>query len=574
MAIYSYFFNAVKGSDGTYDRTYNAENITEYLDLLVGNGVFPNPSTNLQVVANGTMGCIVQAGSGWINGHKLVNTADMILTLSASDVILSRIDAVVFYVDHANRTMGIKVKEGTKATNPTAPTMSRSESLYEMCLAQITINKQATTITQANIRDTRGLSDLCGWVQGLVQQANTQTLFAQWNTAYDEAIKADTSAFNTWFAGVKENLSTSTLIRTYKRTYTTTETNEKTFTIGIPEFVSGLDILEIYVNGMRLTSEEYTLTNDTTVTFTNTIDVIGTEIEFVIYKSVDGSNAETVVEEVEALQETVNVIKQYQYVGTGTDDNKKLSQIIQDFLNGGDDYKQMEIDVIGSLGVSTPYSGDGSASRPYLWFALGQGTSTSRRVRLNFGKCDRIVIDTSSYGNVVVFGGNDIFIKNVQAVLNNATDAIVFNGERVTCDDSMFWINGKTGATGTISGGSCCGTFTNTRMSVTGSYHTAYGFTCNGNTLRLNNCEILAYTSTSTTNEAVAVHVKGDKTNNVLVMNGCSCPIASRNGFKQNDTVKVNSGYYCLVGNALGKAANVYATGEGKTETGTMIISK
>ena len=54
MAINGYFFNAVL-NNGTYDRVYNAENVTSYLDLLVGDGVFPNPSTNLQVFAGTSM---------------------------------------------------------------------------------------------------------------------------------------------------------------------------------------------------------------------------------------------------------------------------------------------------------------------------------------------------------------------------------------------------------------------------------------------------------------------------------------------------------------------------------------
>ena len=83
MAINSYFFNAVL-NDGVYDRVYNADDMTSYLDLLVGNGVFPNPSTQLQVRAGTGMNVIVGAGSGWINGHKMVNTADYAYTLRTS----------------------------------------------------------------------------------------------------------------------------------------------------------------------------------------------------------------------------------------------------------------------------------------------------------------------------------------------------------------------------------------------------------------------------------------------------------------------------------------------------------
>ena len=136
MAIEGYFFNAIE-NEGTYDRIYNAEDFTSYLNQIVGNGVFPNPSTQLQVRASSGMNVIVGAGSGWINGHKIVNTADLTLTVTASDVLLNRIDRVIFYVDMDAREMGIEVKAGTLAATPVAPALVRNNSRYEMCLAQI-----------------------------------------------------------------------------------------------------------------------------------------------------------------------------------------------------------------------------------------------------------------------------------------------------------------------------------------------------------------------------------------------------------------------------------------------------
>ena len=43
----SSFFNSV-----SHDRTYKAEDWAEYFASFIGNGVFPVPSTGLQVVAN------------------------------------------------------------------------------------------------------------------------------------------------------------------------------------------------------------------------------------------------------------------------------------------------------------------------------------------------------------------------------------------------------------------------------------------------------------------------------------------------------------------------------------------
>ena len=276
MAIEGYFFNAIE-NEGTYDRVYNAEDFTSYLNQIVGNGVFPNPSTQLQVRASSGMNVIVGAGSGWINGHKIVNTADLTLTVTASDVLLNRIDIVIFYVDMDAREMGIEVKTGTLAATPVAPALVRTNSRYEMCLAQITVNKQITAITAAMITDTRGNSNLCGYVQGLIQQIDTSTLWEQQQTQFDD-----------WFDGVQTQFEAGKVFKKLEGIYTTTQANEASFTVTdyVPSYAFAYDILELFINGFHLNSNEYTLSNNT-VTLEIPIEEAGAVIDFVVYKSVD-----------------------------------------------------------------------------------------------------------------------------------------------------------------------------------------------------------------------------------------------------------------------------------------------
>lgn len=294
MAINSYFFNAVLNGS-TYDRTYTANDFTSYLKELVSNGVFINESNNLQVVSSSGMSAIVKPGSGWIDGHKLDNTADYIVNFDNSDVLLDRIDRVIFYTDSSERAMGIKVLKGTPATNPVAPTLTRNETRYEMALASVLIKKQATSITTANITDTRHDKAVCGVVKGLIEEIDTTSIFNQYN-----------DAFNSWFNNVKTELSTSTLLRKYESTYNTTTLNESQFDVlnYIVNFNYNLDILDVYVNGQRLNTSEYVI-NESVVTLALPIDIIGTPITFVVYKSVDGANAETLIEQVELLTQRV-----------------------------------------------------------------------------------------------------------------------------------------------------------------------------------------------------------------------------------------------------------------------------
>lgn len=273
MAINSYFFNAVKVDD-EYDRVYDANDFTSYLDLLVGNGVFANPSTTLQVRASSGMDVIVGAGSGWINGLKMENTADLTLTVSAADSVLNRIDRVVFYADYTAREMGIEIIKGTLAQNPQAPALTRTASRYEMALADIYVAKLATSISASNITDRRQDSNLCGIVTGLIDQIDTTTLFTQF-----------TSQFNEWFEDIKDQIKPK-LLTQYAYTHTTTEASEDTFDVTtlIPEYSISTDILDVYISGLLLTDDEFTNVNGT-VTLTTPITHTGTEVTFVVYSN-------------------------------------------------------------------------------------------------------------------------------------------------------------------------------------------------------------------------------------------------------------------------------------------------
>ena len=570
MAINSYFFNAVL-QDGVYDRTYDAEDVTSYLDLLVGDGVFPNPSTNLQVMAGTGMQVSVQAGQGWINGHKMINTAALPLTIAAANALLTRIDRVIFYVDYSARAMGIEVKTGTAAASPTAPALVRTESRYEMCLANITVAKGVTSITQANIQDTRGNSDVCGYVAGLVQQVDTSTIWNQYDAAGNQMLVSNQQVFDDWFDQVKDTLATATMLRKLEYVFTTTSTTLSSFTVTdyLPSYKYSIDILEIYINGLRLNENEFSQTG-ATVTLATPIVHAGTTVELVVYKSIDGSDAETIVEQVQEMQATVDAIATGMYIATGTNDNAALSNIVQSFLNGGNDYQQLKIDVYGTLGISQPVS---TINNNVYWFNFWSSASTTRRVIIDFANCDRIILDNTGKDNTRFVSTTDnVEILNAQVVMNNCNNAQMLENDAF-CTNCAFWMNEASGGAGKLVGATR-GKFDNCRMSVTGGTGQAYGFSADGGLLRLTNTEVIAYNTSGGSNEAVAVQVQANQTQNVLIMTNCSCPINARGGYKQSNVVKINSGFYALMGNMLGMAALKYNTGEGMTETGTMLVSK
>ena len=209
MTIRSGFFNSVSG-----DRKYDAGKFAEYFASFIGNGVFPNPSTGLQVAANDDMTITVKAGKAWIKGYILVNDDDYILNLDPADGVLNRIDRIVARYDTVDREIRLEVKKGAFASSPVAPALQRDADAYELALADIAVNKGAISITQASITDLRLNTSLCGIVHGTVDQVDTTTLATQYQTWLTETqTEAETNiddmmdglqnVWDTWFATIQ-----------------------------------------------------------------------------------------------------------------------------------------------------------------------------------------------------------------------------------------------------------------------------------------------------------------------------------------------------------------------------------
>lgn len=210
MAITSGFFNSING-----DRKYDARQIGMYLGKVVSSGVFPNPSTNLQVTAAGGMNIQVHPGRAMIDGHWMDNDGVHVITLEDADMALARMDAVVMRLDENDgaRAIGLEIKKGSPSAAPVSPVMVREGYVQEYCLALIyvppTKNDGTQEIIQANITDTRPDTSVCGWITSLIQQVDTSTLFMQWQDAYQRFYDASDAEFTTWLDGIKEQLGDS-----------------------------------------------------------------------------------------------------------------------------------------------------------------------------------------------------------------------------------------------------------------------------------------------------------------------------------------------------------------------------
>lgn len=203
MAVRSGFFNSING-----DRVYSATHWAEYFATFIGNGVFPNPSSNLQIASNNNMTISVKAGKGWINGYILINDSDYLLDITPADGVLNRIDRIVMRYDTVDREIRLEVKQGTFATNPTAPVLQRDADAFELALADIRVNAGAISISQANITDTRLNDELCGIVHGVVDQVDTTTLFNQYQSWIEQEKLRFENDVDDWLANEQLDFET------------------------------------------------------------------------------------------------------------------------------------------------------------------------------------------------------------------------------------------------------------------------------------------------------------------------------------------------------------------------------
>ncbi|URN83481.1 hypothetical protein [Acetobacterium wieringae] len=216
MAEISGFHNSRNG-----DRRVKADFFARFFGSLIGNGVFPNPSTGCQVIANNDMTVTFKTGKAWINGVFYENTADMALSLDVADGVLKRIDRVVLQFSTIDRTIAAKVKKGTFASSPVAPSLQRDADAYELGIADIFIGNGVVSVSQSSITDLRLNSNYCGVVTALINQIDTTTLFNQYQAWYLETtnqaatdlstmISAFQSSFNAWFADLQDILDENT----------------------------------------------------------------------------------------------------------------------------------------------------------------------------------------------------------------------------------------------------------------------------------------------------------------------------------------------------------------------------
>lgn len=532
MALKSGFYNAMQ-SGGTYDRIYNADDYKNVFAAFIKDGVRRSGLDDLRVTANG-LALTVKMGFAICGGRWVHIDADYpLITVTPPVGDYSRRDAVILRVD-ANenaRAASLVYRKGSPSSNPIAPVRDTSTGVTELILATVLVAPGATTV---RVTDTRADANYCGWITTPV--------------GYDDYFVSLESRFNTWFNDVQNELASVTLFKQYMwRTVLDSPASSVTFSI--PQYDStGTDILQIYVNGLlEIENVDYTLSGST-ITFgtggggTGT-KIAGTEIVVICYKSIDGTGLGSVSDEITELQNDMALLSDtndYKYVCNGTNDNVKLSEIAQSWLNGGTDYACKKISVYGTFGCSAAYGGSGTSASPYRWFSIGLDADTNRRIIFDFSCCGQISLPIARGTVNTVFHGHNAHIIGANVVVSQSG-----TGTIVKCFSST---------TGAVYAENCrflltcykdsmianTGTFVNCRASVANVINNSYCFLpLDGSLLRVKGGEYYAYTKSSSAQSAV---VGQSAANAVSMLYGVNAPTVSRSEFYQTNALMQFSG--------------------------------
>ncbi len=163
--------------------TYDADDASGFLSTRLS-GVY-SADEDFAVTANGGLTVTVSAGQAWVRparfrGRSIILEQPETVTLTAADTVRSRIDRLVLRYDAAARKTSLQVLEGTPdSASPTAPEITRTALVYDLCLAEIRRPAGSTEITAADITDTRADEAVCGVMRDGVTGIPTAQLQAQ-----------------------------------------------------------------------------------------------------------------------------------------------------------------------------------------------------------------------------------------------------------------------------------------------------------------------------------------------------------------------------------------------------------
>lgn len=204
MSVTFGFYNSLNG-----DRKYFTREISQLFNALIKDGIFMHIGTHFEVTEGEGMSVNVGVGLAWFNSTWTLNDAPLPISPEESDLLLTRIDALVLEVDESvgSRTNAIKFVKGTPSAQPQKPELTNTADVHQYALAYITIKAGVTSITQSDIENNIGMED-CPFVTGILETIDISSLISQWESQFNDWMNGNETEFDEWFEHIKGQLGT------------------------------------------------------------------------------------------------------------------------------------------------------------------------------------------------------------------------------------------------------------------------------------------------------------------------------------------------------------------------------
>lgn len=161
---------------------YSAED-AELFHVTRTSGIYANNSFDYSVTGSDNT-IVIGTGIGWIknsefSGKVIAQKESVSLDMGLADSAYPRIDAIVIQFDADKNETNIVIKKGTAGSKPVAPSVVRTESIYELHLYHVRREAGSLSITPSNITDLRLNSSYCGLMADSITSIDTYAIEKQ-----------------------------------------------------------------------------------------------------------------------------------------------------------------------------------------------------------------------------------------------------------------------------------------------------------------------------------------------------------------------------------------------------------
>lgn len=191
------------------DRKYYAEQMSKIFDGIVNDGVFLSIGQCFTVTARS--GNIVTVGTGkcWFDHTWTENDAPLPVDCGEAPTYYNRWDAIVIEMDAttAVRDNSIKVIQGTPATVPVRPTLTKSEHVNQYALCYIYRKGDSTSISDSDIYNVIGTEETPYITAVVDPEIDLSVYIKQWQTQLKEFTDEEKADFTEWYDQMKTLMS-------------------------------------------------------------------------------------------------------------------------------------------------------------------------------------------------------------------------------------------------------------------------------------------------------------------------------------------------------------------------------